>query len=71
MLTARAQSIERYNEDIIRAFVIATIFWGLAAFTVGVLIAFQLTYPVLNIGLDWTTFGRLRPLHTSAAINAA
>ena len=61
-----AISSERYNEDIVRAFVIATIFWGLAAFAVGVFIAFQLTYPVLNLGLDWTTFGRLRPLHTSA-----
>jgi cytochrome c oxidase cbb3-type subunit 1 len=70
VVTAAAQSTERYNEDIVRAFVIATIFWGLAAFTVGVLIAFQLTYPVFNFGLEWTTFGRLRPLHTSAAIFA-
>ncbi|MGP0001798.1 MAG: cytochrome-c oxidase, cbb3-type subunit I [Acetobacteraceae bacterium] len=69
-MTAVAISSERYNEDIVRAFVIATIFWGIAAFSVGVFIAFQLTYPVLNLGLDWTTFGRLRPLHTSAAIFA-
>jgi cytochrome c oxidase cbb3-type subunit 1 len=63
-------SAERYNEDIVKAFVIATMFWGIVAFTVGVFIAFQLTYPVLNFGLEWTTFGRLRPLHTSAAIFA-
>jgi cytochrome c oxidase cbb3-type subunit I len=63
-------SAERYNEDVVKAFVIATVFWGVAAFTVGVLIAFQLTYPILNLDLEWTTFGRLRPLHTSAAIFA-
>jgi len=70
VVTAASTARERYSEDIVRAFVIATVFWGLAAFTVGVFIAFQLTYPVLNLGLDWTTFGRLRPLHTSAAIFA-
>jgi cytochrome c oxidase cbb3-type subunit 1 len=62
--------VQRYNEDVVKAFVIATVFWGVAAFSVGVFIAFQLTYPVLNLDLEWTTFGRLRPLHTSAAIFA-
>ncbi|MBV8650318.1 MAG: cytochrome-c oxidase, cbb3-type subunit I, partial [Alphaproteobacteria bacterium] len=65
-----AGGVQRYNEDVVKAFVIATVFWGVAAFTVGVFIAFQLTYPVLNLDLEWTTFGRLRPLHTSAAIFA-
>ncbi len=59
-----------YNEDIVRLFAIATMFWGVAGFLVGVYIAFQLAYPVLNLGLEWTTFGRLRPLHTSAVIFA-
>ncbi len=57
-----------YNEIVIRYLVIATMFWGVAAFLVGVLIALQLAYPVFNLGLEWTSFGRLRPLHTSAAI---
>ena len=48
----------------------AAVFWGIAGFTVGVLIAFQLSFPVLNFDLPWTTFGRLRPLHTSAVIFA-
>jgi cytochrome c oxidase cbb3-type subunit I len=64
------QADVHYNEDVCRAFVIATLFWGIAAFAVGVFIAFQLTYPALNLGLEWTSFGRLRPLHTSAAIFA-
>ena len=36
----------------------------------GTFIALQLAFPVLNLGLEWTTFGRLRPVHTSAAIFA-
>jgi cytochrome c oxidase cbb3-type subunit 1 len=59
-----------YDDDVVKFFVIAATFWGVAAFTVGTLIAFQLAYPVLNLDLEWTTFGRLRPLHTSAAIFA-
>jgi len=62
--------LPRYEEETVRLFVIACAFWGVAAFAVGVIIALQLAYPVLNLGLEWTTFGRLRPLHTSAAIFA-
>jgi cytochrome c oxidase cbb3-type subunit 1 len=64
------RTLEPYIEDVVRAFMIATIFWGVAAFAAGVYIALQLAFPVLNLGLEWTTFGRLRPLHTSAAIFA-
>jgi len=59
-----------YNERVVKLFVIATIFWGVAAFAAGVYIALQLAFPMLNLDLPWTTFGRLRPLHTSAAIFA-
>ena len=59
-----------YHEDVIRLFVIATVFWGVVGFLVGVVIAFQLAYPLLNLDLEWTTFGRLRPVHTSAVIFA-
>src|SRR3954452_16900638 len=59
-----------YNERVIRQFTIATMFWGIVAFLVGVVIASQLAFPIFNFGLEWTTFGRLRPVHTSAAIFA-
>ncbi|UPH72698.1 cytochrome-c oxidase, cbb3-type subunit I [Abyssibius alkaniclasticus] len=59
-----------YMDDVIRAGVIATAFWGIAGFAVGVFIAFQLAFPDLNLGLSYTSFGRLRPLHTSAVIFA-
>ena len=54
----------RYYDDVIRWGVIATVFWGMAGFLVGVVIALQLAFPALNLGLEWTSFGRLRPLHT-------
>jgi cytochrome c oxidase cbb3-type subunit I len=69
-IAVRAADRPGYNEDVIRLFVIATMFWGVVGFAAGTFIAFQLAYPVLNLGLEWTTFGRLRPLHTSAVIFA-
>jgi len=59
-----------YNDEIVRAGVIAAMFWGVIGFLVGVTIALQLAFPVLNFDLPWTNFGRLRPLHTSAVIFA-
>ncbi len=59
-----------YNDGVVRAGVIATTFWGVVGFTVGLVIALQLAFPALNLDLPWTTFGRLRPLHTSAVIFA-
>jgi len=60
----------RYDDDPVRWGVIATVFWGMAGFLAGLYIALQLAFPVLNLNLEWTTFGRLRPLHTSAVIFA-
>ena len=51
-----------YNDAIIRAGVVASTFWGVVGFTVGLVIALQLAFPVLNFDLPWTNFGRLRPL---------
>ncbi|MEE8456399.1 MAG: cbb3-type cytochrome c oxidase subunit I, partial [Limibaculum sp.] len=59
-----------YMDDVIRAGVIATAFWGMVGFLAGVYIAFELAFPELNWGLSYTSFGRLRPLHTSAVIFA-
>ena len=59
-----------YNEAVIRLFVIATMFWGVIGFTAGIFIALELAFPALNLGLEWTSFGRLRPLHTSAVVFA-
>ena len=60
----------KYDNRIVRAFAIATIVWGLVGFCAGLLIAVQLFMPELNLNLQYTTFGRLRPLHTNAVIFA-
>jgi len=59
-----------YNDKIVRAFLLVTLLWGVVALLVGILIALQLVLPKLNLGLLMTAFGRLRPLHTNAAIFA-
>ncbi len=62
--------VQEYNYDIIKLFTIAAVFWGIIGFSIGVTLAFQLTFPALNFDLEWISFGRLRPLHTSAVIFA-
>ena len=62
-----------YLDGVVRAGVIATAFWGVTGFLVGVVIAFQLAFPALNLSditMGYTNFGKLRPLHTSAVIFA-
>src|SRR5450631_1305549 len=59
-----------YNMGPIKFSSVMAMFWGIAGFTVGLVIASQLAWPALNFDLPWTTFGRLRPLHTSAVIFA-
>jgi cytochrome c oxidase cbb3-type subunit 1 len=59
---------EKYDDTIIKAFTIASLFWGVIAMFMGVWIALELTYPLLNFDLPWTSFGRLRPIHTTGII---
>lgn len=61
-----------YADGVVRAGVIATSFWGVTGFLVGVIIALQLAFPALNFAWaeGYANFGRLRPLHTSAVIFA-
>jgi len=59
-----------YQDKVIRRFAVMTVVWGVVAMLVGVLIAAQLYWPALNFDLPWLSYGRLRPLHTNAAIFA-
>jgi len=59
-----------YDDDIVKKFMLATVAWGAIAMLVGVIIAFELAFWRLNGGVKFITFGRLRPLHTNAAIFA-
>ena len=67
---AAIASASRYDDDPVRWGVVATTLWGVVGLLVGLVIALQLTFPLLNLNNEFTTFGRLRPLHTSAVIFA-
>ena len=59
-----------YDNKIVKYFIVATVIFGLVGMLVGLTAAIQLFYPVFNFELSYTTFGRIRPLHTNAIIFA-
>ena len=59
-----------YNYKVVRQFSIAAILWGVIGMAVGCWIAAQLAWPELGQGIEWLSYGRLRPLHTNAVIFA-
>lgn len=63
-------SVATYSDGVIRQFSVMAVVWGVVGMLMGVVIASQLVWPELNLGLPWTSFGRLRPLHTNAVIFA-
>lgn len=65
----KTSSQTEYNYDVVKLFTIATIFWALVGFSAGIFIAAQMVFPDLNIE-PYLSFGRLRPVHTSAVIFA-
>ncbi|MCK6418640.1 MAG: cytochrome-c oxidase, cbb3-type subunit I [Alphaproteobacteria bacterium] len=69
MQTSGLNTTPNYNDDVVKLFTLATIFWGVVGFAAGVFIALQMAFPDLNIE-PYLNFGRLRPVHTSAVIFA-
>jgi cytochrome c oxidase cbb3-type subunit 1 len=63
-------STKSYSDKVVRQFAVMTVVWGIVGMAVGVLIAAQLIWPVLNFDVPWLSYGRLRPLHTNAVIFA-
>jgi cytochrome c oxidase cbb3-type subunit 1 len=59
-----------YSDATVRGFALMAVVWGIVGMLVGVVIAAQLTWPELNFGIPWLSYGRLRPLHTNAVIFA-
>lgn len=59
-----------YDNKVVKAFVIATVTFGIVGMSVGLLAAIQLFYPLFNFDFQYSTFGRIRPLHTNAVIFA-
>jgi cytochrome c oxidase cbb3-type subunit 1 len=69
-VTTKAGPVAVYNDSVVRWFAMASVIYGVVGMLVGVIIAAQLTWPELNMGIEWLSYGRLRPLHTNAVIFA-
>jgi len=59
-----------YSDTTVRLFSLVAVVYGIVGMLVGVIIAAQLAWPELNLGIPWLSYGRLRPLHTNAVIFA-
>ena len=65
---AITSSEQQYNYDVVKQFAIMSLVWGVVGMLAGVYIASELAWPFLNFDIPYITFGRLRPVHTSAVI---
>ncbi len=70
MIEASTSASPLYNYRVVRQFTLMTVVWGIIGMSLGVFIAAQLVWPVLNFDLPWTSFGRVRPMHTNLVIFA-
>ncbi len=59
-----------YDNNIVRMFAIASLVFGIVGFLVGIIVAIKLYLPGFLGGIDFLSYGRLRPLHTNAVIFA-
>ncbi|EDL67166.1 cytochrome-c oxidase, cbb3-type subunit I [Vibrio campbellii] len=62
------QATTQYNTQVVKYFVLASLVWAIAGMVIGVILAAQLYWPILNFDSQYFQFGRLRPLHTSGVI---
>lgn len=62
------QATTQYNTQVVKYFVLASLVWAIAGMIIGVILAAQLYWPILNFDSQYFQFGRLRPLHTSGVI---
>jgi cytochrome c oxidase cbb3-type subunit 1 len=59
---------EQYNFDIVKKFAVMSLIWAVVGMFAGVYIASELAWPLLNFDSPYFSFGRFRPVHTSAVI---
>ncbi|MEZ8821351.1 cytochrome-c oxidase, cbb3-type subunit I [Vibrio sp. 10N.222.54.A1] len=62
------QVTTQYSIKVVKYFIIASLVWAIVGMIIGVILAAQLYWPVLNFDSQYFQFGRLRPLHTSGVI---
>jgi cytochrome c oxidase cbb3-type subunit 1 len=69
-VTTKTSQAAVYDDGVVRGFAVMSVIYGVIGMLVGVIIAAQLAWPELNMGVEWLVYSRLRPLHTSAVIFA-
>jgi cytochrome c oxidase cbb3-type subunit 1 len=57
-----------YDDGIVRAFTIASVFWAVLGMSAGVYVAAELVWPTIDLGLPALSFGRLRTVHTNLVL---
>jgi hypothetical protein len=60
--------LARYYDDPIKAGIVFAMVWAVFGMFIGVWVAGLLAYPEMTFDAAWSSFGRLRPAHTSGVI---
>ena len=60
--------LESYYDEPSKIGILLAMAWAAVGLFVGAWVAWQLAYPILNFEAAWTSFGRLRPVHTTSVI---
>jgi cytochrome c oxidase cbb3-type subunit 1 len=67
-MVSLAKHPPKYADEAVRLFAVASMVWAILGMTFGLWIALQMAYPIFNFDNAFTTFGRLRPCHTTSVI---
>ena len=57
-----------YDDRIVTAFTVCSIFWAIVGMAAGVYVAAELVWPTIDLGLPFLSFGRLRTVHTNVVL---
>jgi cytochrome c oxidase cbb3-type subunit 1 len=63
-----AERLRHYYDEPIKAGIVISMIWALVAMGFGDWVAWQLAFPDLRFDAAWSSFGRLRPIHTTGII---
>jgi cytochrome c oxidase cbb3-type subunit 1 len=63
-----ADRLDSYYDDPSKIGILLAMGWAAFGLFIGDWVAWQLAYPDLNFEAAWTSFGRLRPVHTTSVI---
>ncbi|SMX48796.1 cytochrome-c oxidase, cbb3-type subunit I [Maliponia aquimaris] len=64
------QRLSHYYDDPIKAGILIALLWGVFAMAVGLWVAALVVWPEATFGQAWSSYGRIRPVHTTGVIFA-